>query len=268
MIVSNTIHNENIELYRIMPLERFLQMLTNHRNVLVKPFSWNDPFESLIKTASIKDQNGDEYPFDESRWYGQCWTESPESDALWQVFTKSKIARGVKIKTTSSLLKESLLVEELEDDKVFFLERVKYAKQSEDETVMDALTNTYSFEWGFEENYNTLLFNERFKDDLNIMGAPLLLTKRFAFQHEKEVRLLCYCKGNQEGSTYTYEIANWKNFIEEVELDPWTPKGVDEALSDILLQYDIRKKDGSPMRATISKLYQDCKANIVYSPKF
>ena len=251
-----------------MPLERFLQMLYNQENVLVRPFSWNDPYESLIKNSEIEGREGRKYPFDESRWYGQCWSESPESDALWQVFTKSTIARGVKLKTTSRILKESLSEEERKDDRVFFLERVNYSKRSEEETTIESLIRTYSFDWGYEADYNTLIFQEQFKNDPNIMAAPILLTKRNAFQHEQEVRLLCYYKEEQTEKLYGYKIPNWCNFIEEVELDPWCPNGVDNALNDILEKYNIRKSDGSLLKSSISDLYQKCKAHVVYKSDY
>ena len=267
MIISSTIHNEDVALYRIMPLERFLQMLTSQRNVLVKPFSWADPYESLIKQAEIVDKKGNKIPFDESFWYGQCWSESSGSDALWQVFTRSRIARAVKVKTSSTLLKGSLSDEEQKDDRVFFLERVKYPTPENEENELEALIRAYSYDWGYDESYGMLIHNDRFRSDFNVMAAPFLLTKRRAFQHEKEVRLLCYCKEQQRNGVLSYEIANWCNFIEEVELDPWTPNGIDVVLNDILLRYDMRRSDGSPLRATISDLYQKCKAKIVYSPQ-
>lgn len=267
MIISKTIADNDIRLYRIMPLERFLQMLTSRKNVLVRPSLWNDPYESLLQNSIIKGRDGREDPFDESCWFGQCWSESSESDALWQVFTKSTLARGVKITTRASLLRDSLAVEEQTEDKMFFLEKVKYVSQSDDENIIKALTRAYSYEWGYEEEYITLTSNSQFRNDFNVMAAPMLLTKRNAFEHEREIRLLCYCKERQsDDKVYEYEIANWCNFIEEIQLDPWTPKGVDEALSKILLQYDMHKSDGSPLRATISDLYQECEAHIVYKP--
>lgn len=267
MIISTTIPDNDIRLYRIMPLERFLQMLTSRKNVLVRPSLWNDPYERLLKNAIKKGCDDRKVPFDESCWFGQCWSENSESDALWQIFTKSTLARGVKITTRASLLRDSLAVEEQKGNKVFFLERVKYVSRSEDKCIMDSLTEAYSYKWGYDEEYLVITCKDQFDNDFNVMAASMLLTKRSAFEHEREIRLLCYCKERQsDDKVYEYEIANWCNFIEEIQLDPWTPKGVDEALSKILLQYDMHKSDGSPLRATISDLYQECEAHIVYKP--
>ena len=101
---------DDVRLYRIMPLERFLQMLQDRKNVLVSPSLWDDPFEVLFDEKSIKEikkkLNNDIAPdapinnLDYKKWFGQCWCMQEESDALWRVLTQNRQQRSVKIKTS------------------------------------------------------------------------------------------------------------------------------------------------------------------------
>ena len=256
-IISETIY-ENVELFRIMPLERFLQMLYTGKNVLVRPSMWEDPYEKVIRKSVIKSEDK-EIPFDETRWYGQCWSKSKESDGLWRVFTKNSNSRAVKIKTDSDTIKKSLNYIE-NSELAFFLESVKYPEEKS-ENLKNALVDLFRFDWLWENGYTFSLKNDFFENDPNVFAAPMLLTKRYQFKHEEEVRLLCYSKKTSEAKTFEYDI-KWMmpDFIKEVVLDPWTPEGLDVIVKDIIGKYC----PNNDIKVTKSDLYKDVEKGFIF----
>lgn len=246
-----------------MPLERFLQLLTTGKNVLVRPSLWEDPYESVV-AKSVMEINGKKIPFDETRWYGQCWTRNPESDALWRIFTNGKNVRAVMMKSTSSVIKDSL--SRIEDDRrVFFLEKVAYPENGDNER--QALAQTYHFEWMWEHGYALELSLADLDKDPNIAAAPLLLTKRHAFVHEQEVRLLCYRKKKQpkKAITYSYKIPSLIDFLkDEVVLDPWAPEGIDDSLKKVI----DRCLPGNTISVQKSNLYKEWDKGFCFRPNY
>jgi hypothetical protein len=99
--------NYNIQIYRVVSVDRLIDMIENQENTLVKPELWDDPFENFILNTLIKDKNGisDKSPL-RKRAYGQCWTKTMESDAIWRIYAPNH--DGVKIRTTVKKLFTSL----------------------------------------------------------------------------------------------------------------------------------------------------------------
>ena len=256
MITSKELE-DNTELFRIMPLERFLQMLSTKKNVLVHPSSWKDPYESLVKKSGMILEPGQFVPYELDRWYGQCWSSNPCNDALWQIYTKSDNCRAVMIKTTIGALKES--IPEDNDQYRFFLGKVKYADHAKDEKgTKKNLASIYQFDWDWE---NPLLRFEEVQNDEQLRAVYMLLTKRKPFEYEQEVRLLCYTKEKQEDGLYKYDL-NIMNFVKEVTLDPWTPKGIDTSIKDIIDSFF----PGNSIQVGTSNLYTDLGRGFLYDP--
>ncbi len=204
------------KLYRIMPLERFFQMLVDKKNTLVSPKSWDDPFEILIDKDFIKDAKQytdvpDDAPLkslDYTGWYGQCWSCVKESDSLWRIYSKDKKQRCVKIETTVERLRKSTK-SCTNYDAIFALDAVKYGNVENG---------------GFLEQLDSWL--EKYEDKYIgriIDVLSLLLTKRDTFEHEKEVRLLAHVPRAKSEEVFAYKI-NPSELITRVILDPWTPK--------------------------------------------
>ncbi|MBQ9186697.1 MAG: hypothetical protein IJ144_02590 [Prevotella sp.] len=131
---------DDTRLYRIMPLERLLQMLDSKENTLVKPKLWDDPYEknisNLWKDGTLYLPNnyccGIKMPISKG-WYGQCWTLNEESDALWRTYTKGMQHRSVKISTTVKQLRESY--SQTNDGTTFELMPVEYLPSPADDYV-------------------------------------------------------------------------------------------------------------------------------------
>lgn len=249
-----------------MPLERFLQMLYTMQNVLVHPSAWDDPYEKLVQksAACVKREEKIEYLyFNDKLWYGQCWSFSKENDSLWHVFSKGRISRSVKIKTTSEALKATL--NSLNPKLHFFFEKVQYAAHAKGEkNIKKEIASTIHFErmWGEGSLYEFVLNEGCFKDDVQVKAAPLLLTKRKPFESEHEVRLILYSKEELEDDVFSYDIPKIGDFIKEVELDPWTPKGVDDAVRDIVGHYI----PGVNIPVYTSDLYKPIERGLLYDP--
>ena len=68
-------------------------------------------------------------------------------------------------------------------------------------------------------------------DDSRVLSV--FLSKRFAFKYEEEVRLFAHAEDSNE-NLYPYTIKHIDQFINSIELDPWTPRetvgGIESAI--------------------------------------
>jgi hypothetical protein len=44
----------DVDLYRVLPVTRFLQILAEKKLTLLKPHKWDDPFENVIYSSPAK----------------------------------------------------------------------------------------------------------------------------------------------------------------------------------------------------------------------
>ena len=249
----------NTPLFRIMPLERFLELLYTRQNVLVRPTLWNDPYESIIEKSAMMSNPDTLELYDITRWYGQCWSCKPESDALWRVFSNGAVVRSVKIKTTVEAIKNQLAEDDIIKD--FILLKVKYADYAyKKKDVRKKLAETFQFGWEF--SYDCLDLNSQIDNDPQMRAAYMLLTKRNQFNFEEEVRLLAYCHQPQEEKVYKYPIHDLGSFIHEVVIDPWAPDELVDTLRDIVRHYI----PATNIPVTKSDLYEKQYSGFLYDP--
>lgn len=219
----NRINNEEErtkiqELYRVMTLEQFLGMLLSHTNTLLHTDCWEDPYEKLIRKSTIEWQEGsyiNANTLNWSRWYGQCWSSIKESDGIWRAFTHNKEVRCVKIKTTREKLEKCCTT--LTDANIdFYLDAVNYVVESQEQ--YNVGLNSW---FAHYLNDNKPMTEEEIQ---RIAELSLLMTKRIAFEHESEVRLLAYNKNEaSEDVALSYHVDVF-DLIDEIEFDPWAPK--------------------------------------------
>jgi hypothetical protein len=88
-------------IYRTYVKKWLLPILTNKADALRNPSSWEDPFENFFlertrveigpgELADLEALAGD--------WYGQCWTNNSDADAMWRIYSPEKT--GIQAKTT------------------------------------------------------------------------------------------------------------------------------------------------------------------------
>jgi Protein of unknown function (DUF2971) len=143
--------------YRVISLERLLELFQKRQNVLVAPEKWDDPFENFILKSGRVSRRG---------WYGQCWTWQRASDAMWRIYSGDK--NGVRMRSTPAKLLESLPGSA---QGKAFVGRVRYLPEKP-----------------LMRFANDALAPGHLKLASN--AARTLLVKRPAFEHEREVRLL------------------------------------------------------------------------------
>jgi hypothetical protein len=206
MLNTNNFINIDLDIkdqyiYRIISVERLIELFKNKQNVLVSPKKWEDPFENFILNAKAKLPDGEIVDFGfRDDFYGQCWTRHKASDAMWRIYSPE--SNGVRIRTTIQKLAHSLAsgLQPWQNVRCF-IGKVKY------------LNNKKMMEFA----------NTVFKGKINPEAyevAKTLLIKRPAFKHENEVRLLYFKNENEcHGSIYKYDI-DPHNLIDQIMIDP------------------------------------------------
>lgn len=160
------------KIYRVVTVERLIEMFETKTNSLVKPKLWDDPFENFLFNTPMLQNNGEEYSsILRDRAYGQCWSLNIESDAMWRIYAPGK--NGVKIQSTIRDLFNSLYRSELKYPQTScYIGKVEYQSKSR----LVALAKEV-------RDHGTGAGGSRYQ-------AKSLLMKRVAFRHEKEVRLI------------------------------------------------------------------------------
>jgi len=194
-------------IYRVFPLNRFMQLFDDKNITLVKPEMWEDPFENFIMKATGKTAAGDKFTVGfRDDFYGQCWTFQKESDAMWRIYAEK--GRGVKVKTTIRKLITALYksCEEFPELSCFIGKVEYYTKEKVKEILNDPdLLTSYLL------------------DNTGKGQVETLLIKRFAFKHENEVRLVYHDQKKinplKNNGLYQFDIDPF-NLIEEITFDP------------------------------------------------
>lgn len=156
-------------IYRIFRKEYFFNLFSERENVLVRPKTWEDPFENVILNAEVRTANGEKGRFGfHDEVYGQCWTLHTASDAMWRIYSEGKDA--IRVRTTVGHLLDSLGAANSDwAHTTCFIGKVDYMS----ETKLRAFAGT--------------IFRDRITPDAI---ARSLLIKRHAYKHENEVRLI------------------------------------------------------------------------------
>ena len=92
--------NLNTPIFKILPVERFTELMLARTIAFTHPEKWDDPAEyGFIKRCqricSIPVVKGDDWDF-----YGQCWSMNKSCDGLWRTYTNNKSRLAVQIVTT------------------------------------------------------------------------------------------------------------------------------------------------------------------------
>ena len=210
-------------IYRIISVERLLELFDNRQNVLVKPRRWEDPFENFILRARLRLHTGQVTQFGfHDQFYGQCWTLQSASDAIWRIYSPE--GKAVRIRSTIRTVAEGLS-KSLGDHAQIqtYIGKVEYLSQG----------RLSEFASGWFPGARNL----RSKN-----SARTLLVKRLAFKHEREVRLLYFQHdaGRAVGDLYWYSI-NPHEFIEQIMIDPrMSEKEADQTKERILKRTKYR----------------------------
>lgn len=217
-------------IYRVFSVQRLIEICSSGKNTLVRPKKWDDPFENFILTRAVAAKQ-QMYPSVtvQTNFYGQCWTNLEESDAMWRIYSPDK--NGVKVKTTVGKLLKSL-VNATNRNGECFIGKVSYL---DDTALRDKLGDT---SWLTDEaampkgRANTLLF------------------KRREFSHEHEVRLLYLSPIQITSDVFSYDIDPLKLF-DSIQFDP----RISDELFQVYKHY-LKTRVGFKRPINKSELYQ------------
>lgn len=230
----------NQPVYRIYALDRFKTLVATGLDALVHPTKWDDPFENfMLARTEIEDPvSRTAIPLKNlaDDWYGQCWSLTSESDAMWRIYSPSGAGRGVKVRSTIRKLFDNLrAVGPAEWPQQFFVGRIRYVRQDELDQLMARLTFADVAAGGQSTGF-----------------AELLCLKRDTFAHENEVRLIYQDMALPEpprrrlgvGGVFNYALDAHLLF-DEVVLDPRLDDGefldMKAALQGVGCRLPIRK---------------------------
>src|SRR5713101_1209099 len=118
-------------IWRVFPAEYLVSDISHNTSTLVRPSSWEDPFESFFERCTFKLTTGESVDVSAvlHRFFGQCWTDqSEETDATWRIYSRTK--DGVRVRSSVRALVSAMSRAEREHAGSYFVGRVSYADQS------------------------------------------------------------------------------------------------------------------------------------------
>lgn len=188
-------------IYRIISVRRLFELFINRHNVLVKPKLWEDPFENFMMNSTGELEDGQLFSIGfREHFFGQCWTRTKESDAMWRIYSHNK--DGAKISTTPRKLLNALYDSggKLRDISCF-IGKVNYYTTAQ----LQSLLQSKGLSW--------------MTDSSGVGQAQTLLFKRYPFEHENEVRIIYNSQGSVNGDVFSFPIDPLK-LIDDIVFDP------------------------------------------------
>jgi len=218
-------------IYRIISIERLFELFNTNKNTLVSPSMWDDPFENFIMNATGELNSGEIFSIGfRNDFYGQCWTKTRESDAMWRIYSPDK--KGVRIKTTPRKLLKSLYdISGEYRDISCFIGKVNYFTKPKLKNLLD----NYGQNW--------------ILDNTGIGQARTFLFKRNAFKHENEIRIIYNSQGKDKIDNIHSYIIDPFDLIDDIVFDPRIPYKEFKEFKKMLKQLGFKN------RILKSKLY-------------
>ena len=203
----------NTYVYKYMDLEAAIQCLENKNIRFYEPTNWDDQYEGRFYNAEFYDSQGNLHNSNLTPFlYATCLSTQQENEAAWVLYSHNKkglAARCVEFRIDIKKLIDQIakhVIDELSNGKgkmSVYLGRVEYLSKFD----VDNLHHQYVGKSKVSNNnYHKYFDNFSLKCYLN-----LLLLKRVAFEHEKELRVFLI---PEVGLSKTRRISK-KNFSRE-----------------------------------------------------
>lgn len=219
-------------IYRIFSFSRLEEIFNESKMTLVKPYKWKDPFENFILNSTGIFPDGREFQIGfRDHFYGQCWSLTKESDAMWRIY--SPCEDGVKVKTTIRKLFTPLFQlggQHRKLDGTFynlssFVGKVKYAGSK---TLLSMLRD--------EQRMSDKIFDQSGRGQ-----ASTFFYKRWAFRHENEIRIIYNLENNNGPDIFKFAIDPVALF-DEIVFDPRMKEALFQQQKEKLFQFGYDKK--------------------------
>ena len=246
--------------YKYVDLETLLKSLKYNTVRFVEPTFWADKYESRFYNANYSSIHA---PISETPFlYAYCLTYSRENEAAWKIYSYQKKGLGahcVELRINRNRFREHL-IKNLKNCKVF-LGKVLYMDTAE----INVLHARHRIKDGVEnptKHYDTYFSHFCLYSYLN-----LILLKRNAFTHEKEIRFFIipndadihekshYENGKLEKKSEPLDIKiDWLDVIDAIQIDSNCSEIEIEILTDkINALIDARKDLTKKAKAELKK---------------
>lgn len=229
-------------IYRILSMERLVEIIQKQELVMPKINSWEDKYENffLKSNLSIEGEEIIGLKEDSELYFGQCWSFIEDSDAMWRIYSIDK--QGIRIKTTINKLINAL-------NPIY-----------QDGSNFCPIENPWigAVIYKSKKELNEWIKKQEIKKE-NIMPIikDSLFIKKDSFQHESEVRIIYYAeeedsklKPNSNPPLVSFKIKPF-NLIDEIAFDP----RADESYFTAFKKYLKNKLKVPENKITKSKLY-------------
>lgn len=245
---TNEYNNKKLFFQKYMPFTTFLSSFVNKNLYLANPSRWEDPFETryMEKLHDNKklDKGNRLLCF---KAYGTCFKsimnneDEPNEDAAWKIYGGNS---SMKVRVTFKIggLIESLNNSACSVNGSLYLTTMAYCDRKfiVGETGIDP-----HFDKTSKENKDEVLFVNNF------------ILKQNAYQYEKEVRLCCITKNEEEQNHVMINNFDWSKVIKYVTLPPINYKDDDliQKINDNIKMYQQIKYLNSNIKVMRSNLY-------------
>ncbi|QRR02465.1 DUF2971 domain-containing protein [Dyadobacter sandarakinus] len=223
-------------IYRVITEDRLFELFNDKINVLVRPQKWDDPFENFIMNSTGLLPDGQKFSVKfRDHFYGQCWTRTRESDAIWRIYSPNKC--GARITTTPRKLLTALY-RSLGDYASIscFIGKVNYY-------------NTKDLKTFLLDNASNLIL-----DSTGVGQAQSLLFKRTPFKHENEVRIIYNSQGTHNDDIFSFSIDPF-DLISDIVFDPRMDYNHFSKSKDALRNLGFKKRVVKSLLYDIPELY-------------
>lgn len=215
-------------LYRVISIDRLIEILDKDKWAFVSPTMWNDPYEKAFIEAEyhhnrkkfflpikpIRSGENMQYSL-----FAMCWTETRESEAFWKTYTPN--SDGVKITVWAK-------------DLLAILKKIRDYDVYIGKACYESFEDLYSFK-GDDEYWKQLM-----SKTINETHLKLMLKKRIPFNYEKEVRIILVRRTPRINSIAKVSIPDSKKFIHSYRFDPRMGSYMFKILRDTLVsQYHL-----------------------------
>jgi len=227
--VDSSFHN--IPVYRIFGIERLFQLINERSLALLAPRKWEDPYEKALQDMLEIKSN--------FRIFGLCWSSRSKSDALWRIYSPNSL--GVRVSSTLGRISDAIKPNKIFSSEKFFVGSVSY--------IPELTANIFDFGKAKlslqKKDFNRTIITvaDAIQDMLSDKSrnaprseaeiAKTFLVKRFAFNHESEVRFIYVDRDQhqdkEKDGIYKIPIDPLK-LIRTIQFDPRMDNDVFKAL--------------------------------------
>ncbi|WP_144400039.1 DUF2971 domain-containing protein [Geobacter pickeringii] len=159
---------ESKDIYRILSFDHLAEWFETQKFALLSPSKWEDPFEKYLMEKIFPDEGNLRYQ--KGRMYGLCFSKVGISDALWKIYSPNQL--GIRIKTSPLLLANAISTAPALAVGRTYIGSVNYFSTNK-------ITN------------EAKALKSRIETKLETQDvAKIMLLKRNAFSHEKEIRII------------------------------------------------------------------------------